>query len=547
MTVQLFLQIRDGPRKNPYEPPKPAQKRPPARLPPSKIHAEDEAEMKRTGRSMRKKRAKLNALGEELHELDVNGNPCEPKMLWWGDEEVDTDTDVQTYIDAAAARRINGGDVSQKRRRRRLKHMLITKQPRKNRIHPLHPLAPHVGDPDEQQKVRSCPTPQKDPEADVREVHSLWSTTMIERAVWAWGEPSDAEDEDVTVAEQLLNQSGGRSPNKRLNKTSSRPSSRSGQDRPAHSEVRGNQPHDVEDYEMMKTLARAKRHGERLLAGEDEAQSSKVEESLNHLEGSSYSLGRRRKSGRPDHRERHVETTSWEHVERDPGGSAVLGATGATVDSDDSVDFANMSHNMPTPWFDSDDSGSEKRGSRSKKRHPRTRRVRRDGAGIGVKAQSSLEEPGTRSLTRLSVASTPSPPKPPQDPGPAPLQQATSLNDDVPPWQSKTLTGESRIGDGGRTWSAGDGNPERKRQPRQRQSHPPSSTMTGTPYKRRERHNLTAEGKQAILKNSLGSFRQATIPTVANADTLAVQSRAVVRGGSAKRDDPPIWKEYHAI
>jgi hypothetical protein len=553
MTVQLYLQIRDGPRKNPYEPPQPYDKRAPARLPRSRIHSEDEAEKKRTGKSMRKKQGrKLKAIGKTVDDLETSGDPT---MLWWGDEEVPSDAEVTTYVDAAAAARVDGGEVGQKRRRRKLDRMLVTKQPRSNRIHPLHPLAPHVGDKDERKKIMACPTPQRDPAADVREVHTLWSTAMIERAVWAWGEPSDAEDDDVLESERFLSQSGGRSPLKLLHNptasghypqpfaSQSHPFAPLGSTpTPPSTGPRGKEPHDVEDYEMMKMLARAKKHGERLMAGEDAPHTAKVEASLNHLEGSAYSSSRRHKAD-SGHASNASTRGPWKHG-RDPAKSSTRGQGTAAVDSDDSIDFANMSHNMPTPWFDSDDSGDDNGGRwgtpPKKKGAPRTQR----GRGIGVEsATATLEDPGTRTLTRLSLGPE-SPHTVPVDPGHVRLSHIEAEADTPPPWQSQTLAPEGRIGHGSRMVSNSDDREVRSR----RTDAKNRSGSEAVPYKRRERQNMTTESKQTILMNSTASFRATTIPTVANAEALSVQSRAVIRGGGGQnhQGDHPVWQEYNA-
>jgi len=533
MMMQLHRQIRDGPRKNPYEPPKPLEKRPPVRLPIRRIHDEDDAEFRRTGRRMRKKREQtLKELAQQINDLEVA--PNEPRMMWWGDQEIDSDADVNTYVDAEAASRMNGGGVVQKRRRRRLRKIITSRTARSNKIHPLHPLAPHVGDPDEQQKLRACPTPQSDSAADIRDVHARWSTAMIQRARWAWGEPSDADDDEVLEMEQFL--------------TRSAPNMTQGNGGPAGfakdtlslsaAMDRASTPKDIEDYELMKTLASAKRHGEKLLTGEDAPLSAGVEESLSHMEGTSYSSARKTPLGSRS----SPAASTWQTVKLDASGTSVRGMAGATVESDDSIDFANMSHGMPKPWFDDSDNSSDENGGqwgspKKEQTSPNKRRAKRPkGRKLGDRetAQDEPEKAG-RTLSRLSpAASTPSPARPPKDPGLA-EPDPQRVPEDLPPWQSQSLKRQRRVGEqsdrGLFTTGTAKAMDTRKQ----------SLSRTATPYKRRERQGMTSASKQAILKNSTVSFRE-TIPALANSSSLAVESRKVVHVG--QQEDAVVWQEY---
>ena len=75
-----------------------------------------------------------------------------------------------------------------------------------------------------------------------------------------------------------------------------------------------------------------------------------------------------------------------------------------------------------------------------------------------------------------------------------------------------------------------------------------TSSSASTPYARHERHHMSQESKQSILKHSaMSSLKETTVPTVANAESLAVVSREVVRGSAVggHAATSPLWNEYY--
>ena len=383
---------------------------------------------------------------------------------------------------------------------------------------------------------------------------------MIKRAEWAWGEASDAEDEGALEAERFLSQSGGRSP-ARLAAAApggylSRPHSAPGSPRGrTAAPLSGGGvdpraplgPRDVDDYEMMKALNHAKRRGERLMAGSDVPRSAAVQESLNRPEGAKRTVVSEHQDPFGIRKAKSLTTTGTS-AHSSLSTQRRVAANGNENDDDlmsQNSDFG--ASGRPTPWmFDSDNSADEDASSGwgTAPRAKRTRRPRQppdsqSNHSASITTSSSATEPaGTRTITRLSPALQR---KAGATQRAAPQQGNTSTvarAHDPAPWESQIVTEQPRhhaITDRGGPRAVSNG------------GHSSSAVKSvATPYARHERQHLSNEAKQAILKHSAMSLHETTVPTVANAEALAVVSRQVVRGSAGGGpSSAPLWNEYN--